>query len=232
MKLAEIAFACYIYSHMSDYDRSYLRFVKETSPQLDLRLRPHQMALLKWLNDWGCRQFSKDYHGLAAKEIGEWCEEFGARLFPMDRALLSLSDEDLALVEHAYDNLIARTASRKKRENGYETKVTVGPTGTAKILFAVRPNALIPWDEPIRERFGADNSARSYVNYLLTAKGHLEELSQECDKRGYRLSDLPQLLGRSTSSIVKMIDEYFWVTISRSCPVPSDDELMRWVTWQ
>jgi hypothetical protein len=189
------------------------------------------MALLKWLNDWGCRQFSKHYHGLAAKEIGEWYEEAGVRLFPMDRTLLSLSNEDFALVEQAYDGLVARTASRRKRDNGHETNVTIGPTGTAKILFAVRPNALIPWDDPIREQFRADNSARSYINYLRAAKDHLEELSQECDKRGYNLSNLPRLLGRSTSSIAKMIDEYFWVTVSRRCPVPSGNELTRWATW-
>ena len=178
MKLAEIAFACYIYSHMSNYDRSYLRFVEETSPRLDLRLERHQMALLKWLNDWGCRQFSKDYHGLAAKEIGEWYEEVSVRLFPVDKTLLSLSNGDFALAEQAYDGLVTRTASRRKRANGHETKVTIGPTGTAKILFAVRPNALIPWDDPIRQRFGEDNSARSYINYLRAAKSHLEELRQ------------------------------------------------------
>lgn len=231
MKLAEIAFACYIYSHMSDYDRSYLSFVEETNPRLDLRLERHQMALLKWLNKWGCRQFSKDCHAQAAEEIGEWYEDISDRLFPINKTLHSLSNEDLALAEQAYGGLVARTASQRTRTNGRETNVTIGPTGTAKILFAVRPNALIPWDDPIRESFGVGNSARSYIQYLQAAKDHLEELSQECDERGHNLSDLPQMLGRSTSSIAKMVDEYFWVTVSRSCPVPSDDELMRWATW-
>lgn len=148
MKLAEIAFACFIYSHMSDYDRSYLDFVKETSPRLDLRLERHQMALLKWLNEWGCRQFSKDCHGLAAKEIGEWYEKARVRLFPMDRTLLSLSSEDFALTEQAYDGLVSRTASRRKRGVEHENKVTIGPTGTSKILGFFRDYARKKW--PLR----------------------------------------------------------------------------------
>lgn len=51
MKLGELAFACYIYGRMSDYDSSYRRFVKATRPELDLRSKQHLLALLKWLNE-------------------------------------------------------------------------------------------------------------------------------------------------------------------------------------
>lgn len=232
MKLAEIAFACYIYAHMSDYDSSYLRFTKNTEPQLDLRLEHHRIALLNWLNDWGCRQFAKDYHGLAADEIRKWYDEIGGQLFPIDTPLLSLSDHDIKLVELAYASLVARTASRRRLHNGGETQVVIGPTGAAKILFVLRPMALIPWDDPIRERFHADGSARSYMSFLRIVKSNLEELSQACQTKGYKLTELPQLLGRPSSSVTKLVDEYFWVTISRGCPVPAEDELNRWASWQ
>jgi hypothetical protein len=159
MKLAELAFACYIYTHMTGYDSAYRQLLQETSPQLDLGLDAHQLAILKWLNKWGCRQFAEAHHSIAAREIGNWHQEFGARFFPVAKPIVSLSDDDFALVTRAYDNLASRTASLK---GGREIRHRVGPTGAAKILFALRPNALTPWDDAIREHLGLDGSASSY----------------------------------------------------------------------
>jgi hypothetical protein len=189
------------------------------------------MSLLKWLNNWGCRQFAIEYHTLASHEIWIWYQENVTRMFPADVTLLSLSNEDLAQVEQAYDQLISRTASRRTMRNGNEISVEIGPTGASKILFALRPLALIPWDDPIRKRFGLDGSARSYTSFLRNVMTNLNELEQTCGEKGYTITDLPNLLGRPTSSIAKMIDEYFWVTITRGCPVPPEDEILRWATW-
>ena len=231
MKLAQLAFACYIYSRMSNYDRSYIRFIESTKPQLDLQLEHHRMSLLKWLNNWGCRQFAREHHMLASEEIRKWYQESGARMFPADVTLLSLSNENLALVEEAYAGLFRRPASRRRMNNGTETRVEIGPTGASKILFALRPLALIPWDDPIRKRFGADGSPYSYTKFLRTVRTDLNELEQACKEKGYIITDLPNLLGRPTSSIAKMIDEYFWVTETRGCTVPPEDEISRWATW-
>jgi len=231
MKLAELAFGCYIYSHMSDYDSSYVRFLESTKPQLDLQLEHHRMSLLKWLNNWGCRQFAREHHMLASEEIRKWYQESGAQMFPADVTLLSLSNEDLAQVEQAYARLVSRTASRRRMNNDTETRVEIGPTGASKILFALRPLALIPWDDPIRKRFGVDGSACSYTKFLRNVRTILNKLEQSCEEKGYIITDLPNLLGRPTSSIAKMLDEYFWVTITRGCPVPPEDEISRWTTW-
>jgi hypothetical protein len=67
--------------------------------------------------------------------------------------------------------------------------------------------------------------------YLRIVRDYLEELSQDCERLGCKLVDLPQMLGRPESSVTKLIDEYFWVTISRKCPVPDESELMRWASW-
>ena len=77
MKLSELAFACYIYGQMSDYDSSYLHFLEATNHALDLKVAEHRIELLKWLNKWGCRQFAKIYYHLASEEIETWYEEFG-----------------------------------------------------------------------------------------------------------------------------------------------------------
>ena len=214
MRLAELAFACYIYGRMTDYDSSYDRFRRETNPQLDLKNKQHGIALIKWLNDWGCRQFALDYHELASEEIHGWYQQCGDHFFSPDKSLLDLTNGDLALVEQAYAELVVRTASKREWPCGEQTKVVIGPTGTAKILFALRPNVLVPWDGPIRGHFQLDGSAHAYIGYLHIVRKNLEELDQACRELGHRLSDLPELLNRHTSSLAKLIDEYFWVTVS------------------
>jgi hypothetical protein len=230
MKLAELSFACYIYSYMTDYDDSYNRFVDAVHHQLNLSQQQHRMALLKWLNEWGCRQFSLAHHELAAKGIWDWYRANEPRMFSADRTLLSLSDTDLAVVEQAFNELVGRTASMRRTKNRRESCVEIGPTGAAKILFALRPLALIPWDDPMRKWFHLNGSGRSYVDYLHLVKDNLRELEQDCEKRGHRLSDLPRLLGRPSQSLTKLVDEHFWVTISRKCPFPSEKDILLWTT--
>lgn len=231
MKLAEVAFACYVYSHMSDYDNSYRQLLTKTTPQLDLSQEHHRMALLVWLNSWGCRQFAKDHHSTAASEIFRWYETIRTRLFPEETTLLSLTEEDFTVVEQVYAELFERTASRREQSPGKNSNVMIGPTGTAKILFALRPGAVIPWDEPIRIHFKADGSPGSYIGFLRMVQANLEDLAQECMRKGIDISELPSLLGRPASSLSKLMDEYFWVTISRRCLVPTTVDLSRWAAW-
>jgi hypothetical protein len=233
MTLAEIAFGCYIYTAFGDYDESYFRFFDETRPQLDLSKDQHCKSLLVWLNKWGCLQFKISDHDLAASEIKAWYEEFGPQLFQSATSLLSLSDSDFATIEAAYDGLVDRIASMRAKRKGDKPTiaVTFGPVGTAKILFAVRPNALMPWDNPIFDEFKLDGSASAYVSYLRMATRWLNELSQDCQSKGINLADLPSVVGRPRSPLPKLIDEYLWVAITKRCKSPSKESLEKWVTW-
>ena len=231
MKLYELAFACYVYSHMTNYDSSFLDLINNTRPGLDLNNASHRMELLVWLNSWGCRQFAVDHHEMASEEIMKWHEDFKDLLFPEDKDLTSLSEIDFRVIKTAYSSLCSKIASIRTLRNGNTTNVVVGPTGAAKILFAIRPNALIPWDEPIRNKFELDGDGNSYVKYLLIVINHLKELSNECRRNNFELSDLPRKLNRPSSSVTKLIDEYYWVTVSRGCPAPSGNELKIWISW-
>ena len=226
--LCELAFGCYVFSR--GYDEAYAQLFEDTKPGLDLDSDKHRLALLKWLNKWGCRQFAKDQHSDASAEIKDWYEKFRDALCPVDATLLSLTAEELNGVERAYTGLLNRTASRKRRKNG-EVQVTVGPAGTAKILFALRPDALMPWDDPIRNKFGWDGSAASYRKHLEMARGWLNDLTKVCEEKGFQLAELPSRLGRPQSSLAKMIDEYLWVTITNKCAAPDRETLESWVSW-
>lgn len=234
MNLTELAFACYIYKRMTNYDKSYQSFLRETSPQLDLNCKDHRMSLLKWLNAWGCRQFKKKYHEHASEQIREWYQSNGAQLFAHKETLLALTASELAEVQRVYDDLFSRNISERKKKNSDEYEwVKVGPTGTAKILYALRPNALIPWDIPMRKRFNlSEGSGKDYISYLEIVKSHIQELEQECQKQGFDITDLPARLDRVSSSIVKMIDEYFWITITNDCPIPAKGENLCWESWR
>jgi hypothetical protein len=231
MNLSELAFACYVYAGMSDYDISYNRLRTETSPQVDLAISNHRGALLKWLNDWGCRQFSKNHHDSASAEIGSWYSIFSPRLFPPQRTLSILTRQDLGTVEEAFGDLMHRTASMRETRNGQISPIEIGPTGAAKILFALRPEALVPWDSAIRSNHNLDGSARSYLAFLEIVKNHLSELEVECQRFEINLHELPAYIERPQSSLAKLVDEYFWVTITRRCAPPSNSWLMRWPEW-
>lgn len=230
MKLAELSFACYVYSHMTSYDGSYTRFLGATRPRLDLAQSQHRRDLLKWLNAWGCRNFALAHHELAAKEIWEWFRASDVKKFSADLTLLSLSNKDLMVVEREFDQLAARTASLRRRKKGREYPVEIGPTGASKILFALRPLSLIPWDDAIRKQFRSDGSGRSYVEYLRRAKNDLRELEQDCRRNGYKIADLPDLLGRPNPSLAKLVGEYYWVTESQGCRFPSERDVQLWTT--
>jgi hypothetical protein len=231
MKLGELAFACHVFGLMSDYDSSYKQFLESTRPKIDLMDNLHLAALLKWLNAWGCRQFAKKDHELAANEIKEWYREFNQHLLPLESTISTLTEENITMVESVYAGLVDKTASKRKLSGERISQESMGPTGTSKILFALRPNALIPWDGAMRKEFGLDGSSHSYGEYLRKVRMYLQEVSHECTRNGFELRDLPTKLHRPDSSITKLIDEYHWVTITRRCPAPSKKELKTWMDW-
>jgi len=231
MELSELAFACYIYERIGGYDESLYKFRENTKPNLDIRKPEHRIELLKWLNKWGCRQFAKEYHILASKEIKCWYEECNNLIFLKDRCLLELSENELESASKAYLKLTNKIASKKKVKNK-ELNIRIGATGAAKILFALRPKASIIWDGKIRKKKCLDESSTSYKNFHLLVKNMLEEIRESCLRNDFNISDLPKKVGRTKSSLVKLIDEYFWVTITRNCPAPTRCELERWRGWK
>jgi len=83
----------------------------------------------------------------------------------------------------------------------------------------------------MRDRLGLDESANSYLSYMQRVRRELEELRDSCQKAGFELSGVPRLLGRPHSTLAKVVDEYFWVTISQTCPPPAEKVISRWAAW-
>ena len=234
MKLSQLAFACYLYRAFTDFDKSFIDFLKATNYSVDLTISEHRNKLLIWLNSWGCRQFAVEYHNLASKEILSWYNEYKSNLPSSTKFLWELSESEFISVTMAFESLSKRTASiRKKNKNTYS--VSIGPTGASKILFAIRPKALIPWDEKIRQHFKrhfkCEKESELYIAYHREVIKMLEKLKKQCQSHGLQFINLPKILNRPNSSIPKLIDEYHWVTISNNCPAPSIETFQLWINW-
>lgn len=141
------------------------------------------------------------------------------------RTLSELTRDELGCIQEAYQSLSERKASDRVK-NGKKVAVSSGPTGASKILFAIRPEAIVPWDTSIRDTFGVP-----YAEFLERARLTLRELETASRKHGLELADLPKRLNRPQSTLAKLIDEYYWITISNNCPAPDADTLNRWVEW-
>ena len=91
--------------------------------------------------------------------------------------------------------------------------MTFGDTAAAKALYALRPRALPPWDEPIRRVFGGGrHDGPGYARYR---GGCADALRGMARRVGVDVDDLPVLAGRPSSTPARVIDEFLWVRITR-----------------
>ena len=229
LRLHELAFACRIYGALTGYDSSLARLRRATGGNPDPQDPTDQEYLFGWLNDWGCRQFSTAHHAsVAAPSLTAWAGEWLPRLPPASAVLEAIDPAHFNLVGRAYGDLRARQAGTRTRRNGLISHVEYGPVGAAKTLFALRPNLCAPWDDYTLSRLGFDRSAASYASYLRHVLTQLQAVAAQAD---VAIAHLPALVGRPESTPPKLIDEYYWVTITRDFTPPGREELAKWLGW-
>ncbi|KYK34792.1 MAG: hypothetical protein AYK22_04780 [Thermoplasmatales archaeon SG8-52-3] len=230
MKLFELAYACHIYREFSDFDTTYERFLRETKPNFDILNPRHRKALLVWLNSWGCRQFSINFHEKASEQLRIWGQKNFSKLPTIGTSLLIFTDNDFVNAGTLYVNLRDMQASIRQR-NGKSESVKFGPTGAAKILFALRDQAFPPWDDSIRNRLDYDGSQKSYIKYLQWVKNELQEVITDAEMHSIAENDIPKKLGRSSSSLPKLVNEYNYITITQGCKPPNLEDINKWLGW-
>jgi hypothetical protein len=231
MRLYEAAIACRAYTAFGgEFDDSFRQFVAKTGGALHLELDDCGSALMKWLNEWGCRQFAKEYHGDALERIRLWALKHLRDLPDEAASIMELKDSDIHRAAGAFGVLKELQASEKRTRHGL-VSVRVGATGAAKIMYALRPWALPRWDDAIRDRLHCDGSPDSYASFIRRVIHEVEELLADAAKHGVSNSQLAAMIGRSESTLPKIVDEYFWVTFTRGFVVPQVPELQTWARW-
>lgn len=216
MKLAHLRTACYLYNQFSDYDASYLSLATKY-PNLQLKSKSQVIALIEWLRSWGCRQFKKTDEEISIDGIMKWYEINESKLPRPDDCLI---DYDLSAnrrrIIGLFDDLSNRQAARKER-NGQRIDVRIGPVGAAKTLFVLQPNLFSPWDTPIYRKLDLKGDGSGYVGYLSRIQEELNEVTAELQNAGMEWDDLSKILQKRHKAYPKVIDEYFWITITKRC---------------
>ncbi len=193
-----------------------LALLQETTrPAIDLSVRDHREALLRFLRAWGCRHLRRDDTGRSSRALASWWSRFSPTLPPETAPLTDLDDAQLAALGRAYAAL-ARSSAAFRASRGGDVPVSFGDTAAAKALFAIRPQAVPPWDEPMRRAFGWGRvDAVEYATFLTAVRGALVGLA---GRLRVEPSELPAELDRPQSSPVKIVDEFLWVRITRNLP--------------
>ena len=227
--LSKLAVAGLMFDSLTPYNKSLALFRNATGDSINLANSEHRDALLKWLNDWGCRHLSKDQHPVASQSILNWYQVDGASLFTNEKPLWDLKDGELGVAAHAYGSLKDKTGARRVR-GGKKREIHIGPTAASKILFAIRPKAMMPWDDDMRKSSGCDGSPLSYAGYLSMIRDLTFHIDTLCRRSGFQIEDLPEKIGRPNLTVVALINEYAWVTKTRKVTLPSSETLMQWAS--
>lgn len=229
MRLYELAFGCWIYRILTGDDSRIGQLQEKTGGQVDPHNPGHRGFLFEWLNQWGCRQFSKAHHiAIAGQSLDAWANSWLTRLPSVDMKLETIGHAQIDILGAAYHDLRNRQAGTRTLKNGTISQVRYGPVGAAKTLFALRPNVCPPWDRYTLDALGLDYSKSSYCQYLRRVHADLQKVSNQA---GVKIDALPNLVKRPKSTPPKLIDEYYWVTVTRGFAPPSKQTLEQWLAW-
>jgi hypothetical protein len=225
--LGKMAISGFLFRSLTSYNDSFARLNESIRGSMDLTNSEHRQHLLNWLNNWGCRNLSKEKHNVASGSILDWYLQLGTNLFTDETPLWVLSDNDLQMAKEAYGRLKDKTGAWRTRSQSKQ-EVHIGPTAASKILFALRPQALIPWDEATRVSFNCSGDPESYLKYLKTIRDLTYHIRDLCKRKGFQINELPQKLSLPNSAVITLVNEYIWITETRKVELPTSAILARW----
>ncbi len=216
MKLYELAYACSLYGQD---DAEYWAMRKTLGKNPDLASPEQQCKLLQFLNKWGCRIAENDFPKLKEK-LQQWWAEHQCKL--PGKNIRDLCDSEREQIESAYQGLLKSGAGLRFQD-----------TAAAKTLHVLRPDTLPIWDAKIKKWF-TDEVGKTYSDFVRhVAVGELSELEEDVKRLGHSLNQVPQLVhcGAVNASLVKLVDEYYWVTKTLGYKVPTREQADKWLSW-
>lgn len=229
--LRDVVVASFMFHSLTNYNQSLHSLRKNTRGAPDFTSHDHRGYLLTWLNAWGCRHLAKNEHGTASASIREWYEEMASLLPPADALLWELGEQDLKQAASAYSSLRKRAGARGTGKRNGQV-IPIGATAASKVLFALRPNALAPWDEKMRRKLGYGAGGKGYLDFLKLIRARAKSLEDQCRKNGFDIAELPRVLGRDKSyTVLALLNEHMWITVSAGVKLPSQETLASWSTW-
>jgi hypothetical protein len=190
-------------------DRSTDALRAACGPTIDLARAAHREALLVWLRAWGCRHLRVQDTRRSSDALRRWWTAAAGDLPPVDAPLTELTPAHVQGIGRAYGSLARRQAAVRASGRG-DVAIRFGETAASKALYALRPQAVPPWDAPMRAAFGWGD-AEGFARYLALSREALLGLSA---RLGMPVDQLPHALGRPRSSPARLVDEYLWMRIA------------------
>jgi hypothetical protein len=186
-------------------------------PILDLEKRIDVSDLIKWLRSWGCRQFKNEDENISINNFQDWYNSNKSKLPNINQNLINYDlTINEGLIIELFDNLsICKSAIREGKYR--QVDVCVGPVGAAKTLFALRPNLFSPWDNLIYKQLKLECNGLGYVSYLHKIKTELINIRDEAINNHLEWENIFNYLNKMHRSYPKLIDEYFWITLTNKC---------------
>lgn len=186
-------------------DKSWAALTLATAPAIDLAVAEHQAAMHVWLNAWGCRIRKRrvDEPDVFGQGVGGWWERWHSALPTFDTWMADLTDAQLDGLAECFTDLVAARVAPTR---------SLGPTAASKMLFALRPNTFMPWDEMIAQRLHGSRDGAAYASHQRLGREWARDLLAES---GMAESALAEDLGRPGRSLAKMIDEYCYLVFTR-----------------
>ncbi len=185
---------------------------RDVGEQPDLADPAQAARLHRWLNQWGCRI---GYPGpgqpdVFGDSVAGWWPASQDLLPRPDQRLARLTDAELEAASRAYAGVYLRPASVSMagRTRAF------GPTAAAKLLYFIRPLAITPWDNAISLRTGAGRDDAAFLRHLTACRGWAQDLEAEARGLGVAPGQIGAYLGRPTSSVARLIDEWLYTTIT------------------
>jgi hypothetical protein len=203
--LAALQRAALVFNGFGGADTTWLRLLDDTRPGLDLARADHRALLLRWLNSWGCRiRYPREGEPAPFDAgVAAWWQEWQPAL--PSASLPDLADGDIDACAGAYAALALVEVSTGR------IRRTLGPTAAAKALYALRPDAIMPWDAAIAARLHGRRDGGAFGCHLRLGRAWAAAVMAEA---GADAAEIPRLVGRPSVSLAKLLDEYLYVAIT------------------
>lgn len=226
MKIYELAYACRLYRELASsdegFDATYTKVREALRPNADLSSHEQRCALMEFLNQWLCRIPRTNFPSLKRK-LQTWAAKYIPGLPATGRGIHSLTTEERTRIGDAYDALLALGQGLHFQD-----------TAAAKTLHVLRPDALPIWDSKIKTDFRRKQpkireSSRLYSAFIDKVANEISEIKQ--DAKRLSRDNILHVVERESGSLVKLVDEYNYVTITLGHVIPTPDKFENWLNW-
>src|SRR5262249_46920038 len=139
--------------------------------------------------------------------IAAWWSRHAARLPGRTARLIRLSDRQIDAVGGSFTDLAAVMVGAPDRPR------SLGSAAAAKLIDALRPRAVLPWDEAVAVGLHGGRDGGAFAAHQRLAKENAAAVLAEA---GLDESGLARLIGRPGRPLTKMLDDYWYLVFTRS----------------